>query len=64
MIRRRRRSRITGSTSLVRDNETNAILNTNKQEITSFQKQRDLENRLDTVEKKLDLVIKLLENKE
>lgn len=54
------RSKIRGSNNLVRDEKTGAILNTNREEIARFQRERAMENRLNILEKRVQELESLL----
>ena len=51
--------------SLVRDSKTNAILNTNTQELQQYKRVREQklleQNRITELEKKVDLILELLQ---
>ena len=57
----KQRAKIENHRGFVRDNSIGAILNTNKQEILHFQEIRAKEERLNTIEKELSEMKKLIE---
>lgn len=57
---RPKRAKIRENTSLVRHPKSGAVLNTNKEEIARFQRERALENRLNKLEKDYNSLLEIL----
>ena len=58
-----KRAKIKGHSHLIRHPLSGAILNTNKEEIARFQRERDMETRLNTIEEKMDMILDFFEKR-